>query len=128
MSGSIRRDRPPSVSGSKRASNPSIDYNFDTTHDPGFVDIHRGFLGDTNDDGTTDLTDLTAVALHWRAQDNLRADGDLNGDGTIDLTDLTEVALHWRAQIGVGSFGEAADSIPGASADFLAAGQARISA
>src|ERR1035437_1815399 len=94
---------------------------FDTTINPGFIDIHRGFLGDTNDDGTVNLTDLTAVALHWRAHDNLLVDGDLNNDGTIDLTDLTEVALHWRALIGTGAFGAAADSIPGASSDFLAA-------
>ena len=36
-------------------------YTLDANHDAGFLDIHRGFLGDANDDGTVTASDYAAL-------------------------------------------------------------------
>lgn len=49
---------------------------------------------DDNGDGLTDVTDIQAVARHWRgAFDRLY---DLDGDGDQDVVDVQLVAAHWN--------------------------------
>ena len=47
---------------------------------------------DTNNDGTVDVQDMTAVILGWGTADKA---ADINGDGTVDVQDLTAVILGW---------------------------------
>ena len=34
----------------------------DLSHTPGYIDIHRGYLGDANDDGTVNFSDFVALS------------------------------------------------------------------
>ena len=69
----------------------NIQYTVSTIQDPGFIDIHRGFLGDVNDDGTVDITDLNTVLAHLGTSTSLWSLGNFDGSATIDLTDLNDV-------------------------------------
>jgi hypothetical protein len=87
------------------ATQPNIFYSLDRTHDAGtgFIDIHRGFLGDANDDGTVDIFDFNALSQHWQTATTNWAFGDFNGDGTVDIFDFNALSQHWQTNIGVGS-------------------------
>ena len=69
----------------------NIAYTLDISHDPGFVDIHRGFLGDANDDGHVDLTDLNIVLNNLGVATTSWTSGNFDDGTTIDLTDLNDV-------------------------------------
>src|SRR6185312_12995021 len=43
----------------------NVAYVLDTNHDAGFVDIHRGFLGDANDDGTVNFDDFLLLSQNF---------------------------------------------------------------
>jgi hypothetical protein len=70
----------------------------DTTTYPGFITLHRGFIGDTNQDGNVDLTDLTMLASHCQQTASWN-EGDFNHDRVVDLTDLTMLAGHWQSSV-----------------------------
>lgn len=50
-------------------------------------------LGDLNDDGVVNVTDLFQLLAAW----NTPGPGDLNGDGTVDVTDLFKLLANWNA-------------------------------
>jgi hypothetical protein len=84
------------------------------------------FAGDSNLDGSVDVTDLGALATHWQGNGNW-TDGDFNYDGLIDVSDLGMLATNWQA--GTGSFEQAMQavglggvSVPEPTAVFAAAG------
>jgi hypothetical protein len=70
--------------------------------------LHR--LGDANDDAQVDLTDLYALASHWRLGSHpgdptpTFATGDFDGNGVVDAADLGILARNW--QMGVGNAGD----------------------
>ncbi|HUO10842.1 MAG TPA: LamG-like jellyroll fold domain-containing protein [Phycisphaerae bacterium] len=66
-------------------------YTLDTTRDPSFIDLHLGFLGDANDDGHVDLTDLSTVLNNFGTATLSWTSGNFDGSPTIDLTDLSLV-------------------------------------
>jgi hypothetical protein len=52
-----------SISGiSMPAIADNIAYVLDSTREPGFILLHRGFLGDANDDGSVTFADFVALA------------------------------------------------------------------
>ncbi len=69
----------------------NIAYTLDTMRDPGFIDIHRGFLGDANDDGIVDLTDLDTILNNLGTVSSSWNAGNFDGAATIDLNDLNIV-------------------------------------
>lgn len=57
-------------------------------------------VGDFDEDGDVDITDVQAVAFRWntRVGDTLYdARFDLDSDGDIDITDVQTVAFHWNS-------------------------------
>lgn len=55
-------------------------------------------LGDTNLDGTVDVTDATAIQRYSAGLELLSAEqlavADVNGDGVVDVTDATRIQMY----------------------------------
>jgi autotransporter-associated beta strand protein len=102
-------------------------YTLDTTQNPGFIDIHRGFIGDANDDGKVDLTDLNAVLNNLGTSNSSWSKGNFDGAATIDLTDLNDVLNNLGTSIASGSSVVASVAAPEpASLGLLALGAAAL--
>jgi fibronectin-binding autotransporter adhesin len=105
----------------------NVAYTLDTTHDAGFVDIHRGFIGDANDSGTVDSADLTLVLNNLGTTTSLWSSGNFDGAPTIDLTDLNDVLNHLGTSIASTSTVIAVTNTPEpASLSLLALGAAAL--
>ena len=53
-------------------------------------------IGDLNDDGVVDLSDLAELLAHYGMTSEAEyEDGDLDGDGDVDLSDLAELLGHY---------------------------------
>jgi hypothetical protein len=72
-----------------------IVYHLDVLHDPGFIDLHRGYLGDANDDGIVEFADFVALANNFGASNAGWSGGDLNNDGTTNFADFVILANHF---------------------------------
>jgi fibronectin-binding autotransporter adhesin len=81
----------------------NIAYTLDTTRDVGFVDVHRGFIGDATDDGTVDVNDLNVVLSNLGTVSSSWTLGNFDGAPTIDLTDLNDVLNHLGTSVGSNS-------------------------
>jgi len=84
----------------------------------GYVNVHRGFLGDANDDGIVDLVDLAILASNWQ-QPGDWSKGNYKGYGVVDLVDLAILASHW--QTGIADFASAAGTFNESSMSWQAA-------
>ena len=73
------------------ASNSTLVYTLDVSRDPGFIDLHAGYLGDANDDGHVDLNDLNTVLNNLGTTTSAWTSGNFDGAPTIDLNDLNAV-------------------------------------
>jgi hypothetical protein len=60
--------------------------------------LRYGYSGDANFDGKVDVSDLTAIALHWQ-QSAGWIGGDFNYDGFVDIKDLRLMVLNWDAGV-----------------------------
>ncbi len=77
----------------------NIAYTLDINHNPGFVDVHRGFIGDANDDGTVDLSDLSIILNNFASTTPNWTSGNFDNAPTIDLTDLSDVLNNFGTSI-----------------------------
>jgi hypothetical protein len=80
-----------SISNLTLPSTAGLVYTFDLAHNPGFIDLHRGLLGDDNDDGTVNSVDLNTVLNNLGTINSSWTAGNFDGAPTIDLTDLNDV-------------------------------------
>jgi hypothetical protein len=70
----------------------------DTVIDRGCFEFQAAcdLIGDANEDGDVDLSDLSVTLAHFGAGNGqTRASGDTDGDGDVDLTDLSRVLANF---------------------------------
>jgi autotransporter-associated beta strand protein len=109
---------------------PAVDankivYTLDVAHDAGFVDIHRGFDGDANDDGVVNFADFVRLSNNYGVADTGWYGGDFNGDGTTNFADFVRLSNNYGNTVAGGaivispdewaalnSFGAAAAPVP----------------
>jgi autotransporter-associated beta strand protein len=109
---------------------PAVDankivYTLDVAHDAGFVDIHRGFDGDANDDGVVNFADFVRLSNNYGVADAGWFGGDFNGDGTTNFADFVRLSNNYGNTVAGGaivispaewaalnSFGAAAAPVP----------------
>jgi hypothetical protein len=89
----------------------NVVYTFDTAHDSGFLDIHRGFLGDANDDGTVNFADFVALSNHYGQFGQGWAAADFNADGVSNFADFVILSNHYGQNIAGGSFTASPDEL-----------------
>jgi fibronectin-binding autotransporter adhesin len=80
----------------------NIQYTLDASQS-GFINIHRGYIGDTDDNGTVNVTDLNTVLHNLGTVNSSWSAGNFDGAATIDLTDLNDVLNHLGSSIPSGS-------------------------
>ena len=78
----------------------NVAYVLDTAHDPGFVDVHRGLLGDANDDGAVDFADFALLSNDFGVAGAGWGGGDFNGDGVTNGADFAILASGFGGTIG----------------------------
>ena len=78
----------------------NIAYTLDLNKNPGFVDVHRGFLGDANDDGVVNGIDLGILAGNFFNTGMNWTQGDFNGDGVVNGIDLGILAGNFFGTVG----------------------------
>jgi hypothetical protein len=84
------------------ANTNNILYTLDTST-PGVINIHKGFIGDLNDDGNVDITDLNTVLANLGTTTSSWSAGNFDGARTIDLTDLNDVLNNIGTSVAGGS-------------------------
>ena len=90
----------------------NIAYTLDTMHDPGFIDLHRGLLGDANDDGVVNAADFATLSSNFGKSGAGWAGGDFNNDGVVDFADFAALSNNFGGTIGASdiALGEGAPS------------------
>jgi hypothetical protein len=81
-----------------------IVYTLDAAHDPGFIDIHRGFVGDSNDDGTVNFADFVRLSNNYGQLGKGWAGADYNGDGLTNFSDFVILSNNYGKSIAGDSF------------------------
>ena len=82
------------------ATQNSVAYVLDTAHDPGFVDVHRGLLGDANDDGLVNFSDFVLLSNHFGMTGTGWTGADFNNDGITNFADFTILSNNFGGTIG----------------------------
>ncbi len=59
------------------------------------IQIIRQRAADINNDGKSDLLDLSILANYWGKSNPDEPLADLNSDGTVDILDLSVLAGNW---------------------------------
>lgn len=72
------------------AGNESVSSNTASVTTPS----SSGKLGDLNNDGVTDIYDLSILLSNWKRQGNTSSD--LNGDGVVDIYDLSILLTNYK--------------------------------
>ena len=78
-------------------------YTLDVTRDPGFIDLHRGFLGDTNDDGTVNFDDFLVLSQNFGKSGGWNSANFL-GDPTVDFNDFLVLSQHFGQSLSGDAF------------------------
>jgi autotransporter-associated beta strand protein len=77
----------------------NIAYSLDTTRDSGFIDLHRGYLGDTNDDGTVNFADFVQLSNHYGQSNQGWLGADFDNNGTTNFADFVILSNHYGQSI-----------------------------
>jgi hypothetical protein len=76
----------------------NVVYTLDTTRDAGWVDVHRGFLGDANDSGTVDFNDFVVLSQNFGSLGGW-SQGNFGGGPTVDFADFVVLSQHFGQSI-----------------------------
>jgi autotransporter-associated beta strand protein len=76
-----------------------IAYSLSSTHDAGFIDIHRGYIGDANDDGTVNFADFVALSNNYGKPNTDWSTGDFNNDHITSFADFVALSNHYGNSI-----------------------------
>jgi autotransporter-associated beta strand protein len=93
------------------AAEGAIVYGLDLARDPGYVDLHRGFLGDANDDGTVNFADFVQLSNHYGQSNQGWLGADFNNDGTTNFADFVVLSNHYGESLGGSSYTATADEL-----------------
>jgi hypothetical protein len=101
-------------SGAIFTSNPATGFAI------GYADIGGGisaarftYKGDTNVDGTINVSDLGALATYYgKSTGAIWSQGDSDGNGTVDVADLGALATHYGSSLGGGPSDGSAAAAP----------------
>ena len=80
------------------ATAANINYQFDLTHNPGFIDVHRGFMGDANDSGTVDFADFVILSQNFGKAGGW-SQANFLGDPTVDFNDFVVLSQNFGKSI-----------------------------
>jgi autotransporter-associated beta strand protein len=89
----------------------SIVYSLDASSDPNFIEVHRGFLGDANDDGTVTFSDFVALANSFGQPASDWSDGDFNNDQSVTFSDFVILANNFGQSITGATFAATPDQL-----------------
>jgi hypothetical protein len=81
--------------------------------------VRYTLAGDSNLDGTVDLTDFTYLAANFNATNRTWLRGDYNYDGVVDLTDFTLLASNFNQTLPAAPTTGLGTSVPEPSAVFV---------
>lgn len=113
-----------SLSVSQGALPASQQYILDTFHNPGFIEIHKVLIADSNADGIVDGADFDTWFTHLQVSTHDYASGDYNNDGLVDGADFDLWFTHLQNTFGgAQSFGGFSDSQLANLSNFLSPGQ-----
>jgi uncharacterized protein YjbI with pentapeptide repeats len=91
------------------ATENDITYSLDLTTNPGFVTLHRGYLGDANDDGTVTFADFISLANNFGHPDTSWTEGDFNNDHATTFADFVILANNFGNSLTGNAFIAAAE-------------------
>jgi autotransporter-associated beta strand protein len=78
----------------------SIAYTIDSS-DPVFIRVHRGFMGDANDDGTVNFSDFIILSQNFGQSGNWNQ-ANFTGAAVIDFNDFVVLSQNFGNTIGAG--------------------------
>jgi autotransporter-associated beta strand protein len=83
------------------ATQNNITYSLNTTTDGtnNFITLHRGYLGDANDDGTVNFADFVQLSNHYGQSDQGWSAADFNNDHTTNFADFVILSNHYGESI-----------------------------
>jgi hypothetical protein len=90
-----------------------VAYRLSTSHDAGFVDVHRGLLGDANDDGLVNFADFVLLSNNFSLSNKGWNGADFNGDGITNFSDFVILSNHFGFAIGANEVSSAASALSG---------------
>jgi len=89
----------------------SITYSLDATKNPGFITLHRGFLGDANDDGAVTFADFVQLSNNFGQSNTGWSGGDFNNDDVTNFADFVELSNNFGLSISGGAFTATPDQL-----------------
>jgi hypothetical protein len=89
----------------------NVVYYLYSHHAPGFLEIHKGFLGDANDDGTVTFSDFVSLANSFGQSNTHWSGGDFNNDGSTTFSDFIILANNFGQSIDGSAFTATPDEL-----------------
>jgi autotransporter-associated beta strand protein len=100
----------------------NVAYQLDATTDPTMIRLHRGFLGDANDDGTVNFSDFIILSQNF-GQNGTWNQANFTGASVVDFNDFVVLSQNFGNTIGANALTVSDEEIAlfqSASQSFLA--------
>jgi uncharacterized protein YjbI with pentapeptide repeats len=89
----------------------NIVYSLTTARDAGFIDLHRGFLGDANQDGIVNFSDFVCLSTNYGRRASDWSQADFNNDHVTDFADFVILSNHYGQSLSGISYTATADEL-----------------